>query len=40
MREDWIQLAQDRNQLRTTVRGNEPSGGIEVGAFLDQPTDS
>jgi hypothetical protein len=27
-REEWIQLVYDMSQLRVTVRGNEPWGGL------------
>ena len=33
---DWIGLAQDRDRWRTLVsRGNEPSGSVKCGEFLD-----
>jgi hypothetical protein len=33
---DWIELAQDRDRWRALVRcGNEPSGSIKLGEFLD-----
>ena len=33
---DWIQLAQDREQVVGTCEcGNEPSGSIKCGEFLD-----
>jgi hypothetical protein len=33
---DWIGLAQDRDRWRTIVEcGNEPSGSIKRGEFLD-----
>jgi len=33
---DWIVLAQDRDRWRTLVEcGNEPSGSVKCGEFLD-----
>jgi hypothetical protein len=32
---DWIELAQDRNMWWTLVTGNELSGSIKCGEFLD-----
>ena len=32
---DWIELAQDRENWRALVYGNELSGSIECGEFLD-----
>ena len=33
---DWIGLAQDRDRWRTLVEcGNEPSGSMKCGEFLD-----
>jgi len=33
---DWIELAQDRDRWRGLLKcGNEPSGSIKCGAFLD-----
>ena len=33
---DWIELDQDRDRWRALVRcGNEPSGSIKCGKFLD-----
>jgi len=33
---DWIELAQDRDRWRGTCEGgNEPSGSIKCGEFLD-----
>jgi hypothetical protein len=32
---DWIHLAQDRDQWQAHVHGNEPSGSIKDGEFLD-----
>jgi hypothetical protein len=33
---DWIELAQDRDRLAGTCEsGNEPSGSIKCGEFLD-----
>jgi len=33
---DWIDLAQDRGQVTGTFKGgNEPSGSIKRGEFLD-----
>ena len=32
---DWIALAQDRQVAGTCECGNEPSGSIEYGEFLD-----
>jgi hypothetical protein len=33
---DWIELAQDRDRWRALGEcGNEPSGSIKCGAFLD-----
>ena len=32
---DWIGLAQDRDRWRTLVSGNEPSGSIKFGEFLE-----
>ena len=34
--EDWIGLAQDRDRWRALVSGEEPSGSIKRGEFLDQ----
>jgi len=36
---DWIHLAQDRGQWQTCEQGNEPSGPIKCGEFLDQKSD-
>ena len=34
---DWIGLAQDRGQMANACEcGNEPSGSIKCGEFLDQ----
>ena len=33
---DWIELAQDRDRWRALVTGNQPSGSIKCGEFLDQ----
>jgi len=33
---DWIGLAQDRDRWRTVECGNEPSGYVKCGEFLDQ----
>ena len=34
---DWIGLAQDRDRWRTLVSaGNEPSGSVKCGEFLDK----
>jgi len=32
---DWIELAQDRDRWRTLECGNEPSGSMKCGEFLD-----
>jgi hypothetical protein len=32
---DWIDLAQDRGRSLTYERGNEPSGSIKRGEFLN-----
>ena len=33
---DWIELAQDRDRWRALFKsGNEPSGSIKCGEFLD-----
>ena len=33
---DWIELAQDREQVAGTCEcGNEPSGSVKCGEFLD-----
>jgi hypothetical protein len=32
---DWIALAQDRDQLRALVHGNEPSGSIKCLEILE-----
>ena len=32
---DWIRLAQDRDGWRRLVSGNEPSGSVKCGEFLD-----
>jgi hypothetical protein len=32
---DWIDLVQDRDRWRALVNGNEPSGSIKCGEFLD-----
>jgi hypothetical protein len=32
---DWIRLAQDRQVADTCECGNEPSGSIKLGEFLD-----
>jgi len=32
---DWIELAQDRDRWRICECGNEPSGFIKCGEFLD-----
>jgi len=32
---DWIGLAQDRDRWRTRECGNEPSGSVKCGEFLD-----
>jgi hypothetical protein len=32
---DWIGLAQDRDSGGTCECGNEPSGSIKLGEFLD-----
>jgi hypothetical protein len=32
---DWIELAQDRDVAGTCECGNEPSGSINCGKFLD-----
>jgi hypothetical protein len=32
---DWIDLAQNRNRWRACECGNEPSGSIKCGEFLD-----
>jgi hypothetical protein len=32
---DWIELAQDRQAAGTCECGNEPSGSIKCGEFLD-----
>jgi hypothetical protein len=32
---DWIELAQDRQVTGTCECGNEPSGSIKSGKFLD-----
>jgi hypothetical protein len=32
---EWIGLALDRDRWRTLLRGNEPSGLIKCGEFLD-----
>jgi hypothetical protein len=32
---DWMELAQDRDRWRALVRGNELSGSIKCGEFLD-----
>jgi len=32
---DWIELAQDRQVASTCECGNEPSGSIKCGEFLD-----
>jgi hypothetical protein len=33
---DWIELAQDRDRVASTCEcGNEPSGSIKCGEFLD-----
>jgi hypothetical protein len=32
---DWIELAQDRQVAGTCEYGNEPSGSIKCGEFLD-----
>ena len=32
---DWIGLAQDRDRWRTCECGNEPSGSVKRGEFLD-----
>jgi hypothetical protein len=32
---DWIELAQDRQLPGTCECGNEPSGSIKCGEFLD-----
>ena len=32
---DWIGVAQDRDRWRTLVSGNEPSGSVKCGEFLD-----
>ena len=34
--EDWIGLAQDRDRWRALECGEEPSGSIKRGEFLDQ----
>ena len=34
--EDWIGLAQDRDRWRACECGEEPSGSIKRGEFLDQ----
>ena len=34
---DWVELAQDRDKWRGLCEcGNEPSGSIKCGEFLDQ----
>jgi hypothetical protein len=33
---DWIELAQDRQVAGTCECGNEPSGSIKCGEFLDR----
>ena len=34
---DWIELAQDQGQVAATCEcGNEPSGSIKCGQFLDK----
>jgi hypothetical protein len=32
---DWIEVAQDRHVAGTCECGNEPSGSIKCGEFLD-----
>ena len=32
---DWIELAQDRDMVGSCECGNEPSGSIKCGEFLD-----
>jgi len=32
---DWIGLAQDRDRWRACEYGNEPSGSMKCGEFLD-----
>jgi hypothetical protein len=32
---DWMHLVQDRDQWRTREHGNEPSGSIKGGEFVD-----
>ena len=32
---DWMELAQDREVAGTCEYGNEPSGSIKCGEFLD-----
>jgi hypothetical protein len=32
---DWLELAQDRDRVGTCECGNEPSGSIKCGEFLD-----
>ena len=32
---DWIELAEDRDRCMTCECGNEPSGSIKFGEFLD-----
>jgi hypothetical protein len=36
---NWIQLVQDRVQWQAFVHGNEPSGSIKGGEFLDWLSD-
>jgi hypothetical protein len=32
---DWMELAQERDRWRVFVSGNEPSGFVKCGEFLD-----